>query len=187
MAKLNFNPWLDDVRGTYGRLVFKQHYGRMIVARKPALSGLPPTEPQVRQRERFAAANKYATAVLADAGRRAPYVEAAKARNVNPFGLAMGDFLNLPEVKEIDLAEYFGRVGDPIKITAVDDFGLVAVKVTIRNEAGTTLEQGLATEVDDRWVYRATTVAPSDQTLTIEAEAKDRPGHERARSETWHA
>lgn len=72
-------------------------------------------------------------------------------------------------------------------MTALDDFGLVSVKVTIRSEAGAVLEQGLATKVEGKWVYHATTVAPVDQTLTIEAEAKDRPGHERALSETWHA
>ena len=187
MAKINFNPWLEDVRGAYGRLVFKQRYGQMFVARKPRPSLLPPTEMQTRTRETFAAANRYAQGVFTDAARRQPYVDAGKAQNTNPFTLAMGDFLNLPEVKEVDLSDYHGRVGDPIRVTATDDFGLVSVKVTIRSEAGAELEQGLAANVDGTWVYHATTVAPVDQTLTIEAEAKDRPGHERTRSETWHA
>ena len=56
-----------------------------------------------------------------------------------------------------------------------------------RSEAGVELEQGLAANVDGIWVHHATTVAPGDQTLTIEAEAKDCPGHERTRSDTWHA
>jgi len=74
-----------------------------------------------------------------------------------------------------------------VVIDAEDDFEVVSVKVTIRDEAGVTLEQGFAVQGDTRWIYHATTVAPTNQNLTIEAEAKDRPGHERTRSESWHA
>lgn len=188
MAKLQLNGWIKDMRGASGDVVFKRTFGRLIVAQKGTLNEVPPTEGQLAVRQRFTAASRYARNVLADPVLRLPYVAAAEARNTSAFGLAAGDYLKLPEVTEVDLAEYFGRVGDPIKVTAGDDFGLVSLKVTIRNEAGTVLETGLATaNAVGTWVYRATTVAPTNQNLTIEAEAKDRPGHERTRSESWHA
>jgi hypothetical protein len=187
MAKVNFNPWLDDVRGAYGRLLFRKRYGKVGVSRKAVPSGLPSTVAQIAVRERFRQAAAYAAAVLKDVLLRQPYVAAAKERNTSPFGLAVADFMGLPKVTEVDLAEYHGQVGDPIRVRASDDFGLVAVTVTIKNEAGATVEQGLAVNEKGIWVYRATTVAPVDQTLLIEAGAKDRADHERTLSEQWHA
>jgi hypothetical protein len=187
MAKVNFNPWLDDVRGAYGRLVFRKRYGKVNVSRKAAPSELPSTAAQTAHRLRFKEAAAYAGAVMKDALLRQPYLVAAKARNTNPFGLALADFMGLPKVTEVDLAEYHGQVGDPIRVRASDDFGLVAVTVTIRTEAGATVEQGLAVNEKGIWVYRATTVAPVDQTLIIEAGAKDRADHEQTLSEQWHA
>lgn len=188
MANLAFNGWMKNVRGASGDIVFKHAFGKLVVAQKPKFPPGPPTLAQAQVRERFKASARYAKAVLADPVARQPYVEAAKARNTSAFALALGDYMNLPKVTEIDLAGYAGRVGDPIKVTATDDFELTSVKVTIRHATGTVLEQGLATaNFEGIYVYPATTVAPTDEMLTIEAEATDRPGRQRTLSETWHA
>lgn len=188
MAEVKLNGWMQNTRGASGDIVFKKAYGRLIVSQKPKFKPGPPTEAQAVVRARFAASAKYAKAVMADPVARVPYVVAAEARNTGAFGLALGDYMNLPEVKEIDLAGYSGKIGDAIRVTATDDFELTSVKVTIRNAAGAILEQGLAkANFESIHVYRATTVAPTDQMLTIEAAATDRPGRERTLSESWHA
>jgi len=186
--KVQLHRAFRGMQGTLDEVTYKRFEDRTISLPKPTAFTGPPTAAQVRVRERFTEAASYAKAVMRDPARLAVYAAAAKAiGRQSVFPVIMGDYLNLPEVKEIDLVDYTGHVGDPIKIRAVDDFEVVAVKVTIRNAAGATIEQGQATKGDTRWVYRAQTVAPTDQTLTIEAEASDRPGNERALSETWHA
>lgn len=188
MAKLRLNPVLDPIRGAIGGLVFKVLNGQPIVGRTPDRTGIVPSPAQLATLARFKAAAAYGSEAYRDPVRKQMYVDAAHARGRgNGFALAMRDFLSLPEVTEIDLADYHGHVGDPIRVTATDDFKLVSVKVTLKNALGAVLEQGLATNDGTVWVYHATTVAPVDQNVLIEAEAKDHPGHERALFESWHA
>jgi hypothetical protein len=186
MAKAGLNPVFEKIRGAIGDLVFKGLFGRTVVTRKPTQSE-PPSAAQLATRKRFGEAAAYARAVFKDPLRKAPYVLAGKARNTSAFALALADHMNLPEVTEVDLGGYFGHVGDPVKITARDDFELVSVTVTIKDAGGMMLEQGLAVNLDGTWTYVATTVAPVDQTIMIEASAKDRAGHERTLAEPWHA
>ena len=186
--RIQLNRAFRGMQGVMDDVIYKRFEDRTISAVKPPPFEGPPTPAQERVRTRFKEAAAYARAVFADPARKAVYEAEAKALGTQTvFALVMSDFLNLPEVKEVDLALYHGRVGDPVVINAEDDFEVVSVKVTIRDEAGVTLEQGFAVKGDTRWIYHATTVAPTNQNVTIEAEAKDRPGHERARSETWHA
>ena len=186
--KIQLNRAFRGMQGVMDDVIYKRFEDQTISVSKPKPFTGPPTAAQVRARERFTEAASYATAVMRDPVRLPVYAAAAKAiGRQSVFPVIMGDFLNLPEVKEIDLVGYNGRVGDAIKIKAVDDFEVVSVKVTIRNAAGATLEEGLATKGDTRWIYLAQSVAPTDQTLTIEAEASDRPGNQRSLSETWHA
>ena len=91
-------------------------------------------------------------------------------------------------MKELDLASYNGQVGDEIKIDAADDFEVVSVKVTIKHAGtGAVIEEGLATLVAGFWYYHGKTQIATGQTVLIEAEARDRAGHETALSETWTA
>lgn len=186
--KIQLNRAFRGMQGTLDGVTYKRFEGQTISVPKPKPYAGPPTAAQLRVRERFTEAASYANAVMNDPARLPVYAAAAKSLGrQSAFPVMVGDYLKLPEVKEIDLVDYTGHVGDPIKIKAVDDFEVVSVKVTIRNAAGTTLEQGLATKGDTRWVYLAQTVAPTDQNLTIEAEASDRPGNQRTLSESWHA
>jgi hypothetical protein len=188
MASVKINGWLLNLRGASGDIVFKQAYGRLIVSQKPKFPAPAPTEKQLGVQQKFKAGARYATGVMADPALRAPYDAQAAATHGNPFGLAVRDYVVLPEVKEIDLGSYHGQIGDPIRVIASDDFKLVSLTVSIRSEAGVVLESGrAATNVEGIWVYVATTIAPPNQTVTIEAEAQDRPGHQRTLSEAWHS
>src|SRR5512139_2446877 len=46
----------------------------------------------------------------------------------------------------LDLQMYRGRVGDPIRILAKDDVGLISVEVRIDKQDGTDVERGVAVE-----------------------------------------
>ena len=188
MANLKFNGWMKNVRGASGDIVFKRQYDKLVVAQKAKFDPKPPTATQLAHRKRFITAAGYAKSVIDDPVARVPYAEAAKARNTSAFALALRDFMILPTVTEVDLAAYYGKVGDPITVRAEDDFELT-LKVTITHANGAVLEQGLATPTFEPgvYVYHATTVAPTNEMLRIEAVAKDRPGRERSLSEEWHA
>ena len=185
--KPNLTPNLKDVTGSMDKWIYRRFEGRTIIAEK-VKSTKPPTASQLVHRDRFKEAADYAKAVYRDPVRRAVYADRVRARGrTTVFATILADYFNLPQVKEIELGYYNGHVGDLIRVKATDDFEVVSVKVTIKDQSGNVLESGLATRADTDWVYHAQTAVPRDQNLLIEAEAKDRPGHETALSEPWHA
>ena len=186
--KIELNHMFRRIHGLMDDVVYRRSRNGIISGIKPAQTDRPLTAAQLRVQDRFTEAASYATAVLADPVLAAPYLAAARAENDRPVRtIIMADYLNPPVVREIDLARYSGRVGDPILIKASDDFELVTVKVRIKNAAGNIVEEGLATKGATRWIYSGRVIVPTDQNLLIEAEAADRAGNERALSESWHA
>ena len=107
---------------------------------------------------------------------------AAQAKGLALFAFVLGDFLKPPVVETIDAAGYHGRVGDLIKVSARDDFEVVAVDVVIRDAADAVLEQGPAALVGGQWTYATTVAVVAGETVTIEATATDRPGHTGSKS-----
>lgn len=183
MAKITLNSALHGIRGRIDNWVYRRFGDQMIIARRPAGNG-PPSAAQVAVREQFRAAAAYAKAVLADPVLRSHY-EAANNKGLSLFAFVMGDFLKPPVVSAIDAAGYHGRVGDRIKVSARDDFEVVTVNVMIRDATGAVLEQGLAAPGDGGWAYAATVAVPIGTTVTIEAVAKDRPGHPGSQTMPW--
>ncbi len=59
MAKVKTNPIIEQLRGKVGDLVFKRYGDGVVVARKPDLTGLAPTEAQAAVREQFRQAALY--------------------------------------------------------------------------------------------------------------------------------
>ncbi len=187
MASVDLNPITERIRGAIGDLVFKKFMGRVIIARKRKPDDRVPSPAELEVRERFKAAAGFARGIFADPVQKARYVDAAKAQGTLPFATAMSDFLYPPEVKAIDTTGYRGQVGDAILVTATDDFEVTSVTVTLRDAARVVIEQGPAIKTDGKWVYAATAVAPAGEPLTIEAEAKDRPGHAHVLTVPWSA
>lgn len=184
MAKLTLNSALSGIRGRIDNWVYRKFGDRVIIARRPA-SGGPVSPAQQAIREQFRAAAAYAKAVFADPVRRPPYEAAAKVKGTSLFAFVMGDFLNPPEVAAIDAASYHGHIGDLVKVTALDDFEVVGVDIVIRNAASVVLEQGAAALIGGQWTYAATVAVPAGDTVTIEAVAKDRPGHPGTKTVPW--
>ncbi len=189
--KLVLNNAIVSARGIMDGWVYKRFEDETVAAHLPTPNGAPPSVNQVRVLDRFTDAASYAGAVNADPVRKAVYAAALKraGRSASRLrALMVGDFLHLPEVKELDLAEYRGRAGDKIKVWAVDDFEVVAVTVVIKDNAtGNVIEQGNAVKGDTRWLYTTQTAIPAGQVVLIEGTAFDRPGNNTTLSDTWAA
>jgi hypothetical protein len=177
MAKVEINAITSHFQGKLGDIRFRNYLGRKIVVlrRKPSVA--PPTEAQQQVRERFLLAAAYANGVLGNPAIRALYAERGRLKQQPVNAVAVRDYFRPPEVPLIDTADYHGQVGDMIKVTAIDDFEVVGVNVVIKDDTAAVLEQGAAVLTGDKWVYTATVAVTAGETVTIEAVAKDRPGH----------
>ena len=178
MAKIKLNPVLEQMHGKVGGLVFKKYQDRTIVAEK-AQPKQPNTPAQQATRQNFRLAALYGKTVMANPETAAGYAAAAAAKKVPVFSLIVADFLNPPVVDEIDLSNYSGKTGDIIKVRAHDEYKVTGVQVIIRDNNGTTLEQGAAalSDADGAWDYTATTSLTADEQVVIEVDATDLPGH----------
>ncbi len=180
MARVKTNPVFEQVRGKVGDLVFKRYGDRVIMARKPDLSDQKPTEAQLAQREQVRQAALYGKMVMADPETKSLYEDAAQAKGVPVFSLAVADFFNAPSVDEVNVSGYSGKVGDCIEVRASDDFQVTGVTVAVAGDDGTTIESGAATETPAKsghWTYHATQEVPTGTTVRITVTATDRPGH----------
>ena len=180
MAKVKMNPVVEQLRGQIGDLVFKRRGDRVIVGRKPDLTGQLPTAGQTAARDRFKQAADYGRSALANPATKSLYE--AKAQDIGDpvFSVAITDFFHAPSVEEIDLSGYTGKAGETIRIQAHDDFEVAGVMVRIMGGGGQPLEAGAATRVNPQngdWQYQTTTAIPDGESVAIEVTASDRPGN----------
>ena len=182
MARVQFNPIMEQIRGHVGNLVFKRYGTRVIIATKADREGIAPTLAQEAQRDRFYQAVQYAKAAMADPATRILYEDGAKAKGIPAFSFAVSDYLNAPEVTEVDISNYAGATGDKITFHATDNFGLVSAHLTITKADGTVIESGNASEISPHsgaWSYTATKTIPPGTKVQVLAAVKDHAGHER--------
>ncbi len=170
------NPSIDEYRGSMNRIVYKKVRGKIIAAPMPSPSESEPTPAQLAHQERFSEAAAYAQQTLADASTAEIYELAAKLKDKPAFALCVGDFLKPPTIKSVDTSAYHGQIGDQIKIKAVDNFGIVELRVEI-GDGSSILESGSAVEgIAGNWVYTATTQINTGGNLDVKVTATDRPG-----------
>ena len=115
-----------------------------------------------------------------DEAARAIYAKRVRGKHESPYSVALGDFLNPPNVKLIDVSLYHGAVNDIVQIDASDDFMVTKVTVTITDARGIVIEQGNATEHPtrvSRWEYKAVSANRTLKGTKIMAIAHDRPGN----------
>lgn len=135
----------------------------------------PPSAAQVVQKERFSNATVFANRQLEDSATLDFYRALGEPDGISAFAAAVRDWFRKPVVKQIELDQYHGQIGNPIVVVATDDAGIAAVDVVIRDTATqTVLEQGAATGTGVTWTYTATTALPAGAAVQIEATAKDR-------------
>jgi hypothetical protein len=180
MSDVELNETINGYSGAIGKLVFRKYKGRTIVGRK-VKSSKPPTESQLAQRAEFTEAAAFATSVKANPALLAFYEPIAEQRDITVRALAMGDYLKKPTIKPLDLSNYKGQIGNPIKIRAIDNIGLAELNVKILAQNGTSIESGSAVEEGARsgkWIYTATAQVVLGSDIFIEVKGVDHAGNE---------
>jgi small-conductance mechanosensitive channel len=177
MAKQTGNVVTYGLSGKIGNLlIFRQVKGKTVIS---SISGhtQKASEKQTAQRQRFQQAVIYAQAAIASPATGELYQTAAK-KDKQPFTMAIADFLNAPDIRQVDLKDYTGSVNDRIAITASDDFEVQTVKVAIYNSDGSLVESGEAVnESGSLWIYTATAQNENTSGDKIVITASDRPGN----------
>ena len=155
------------------------------MSRRPLKSRVKPGREQRQQRNRFRAAAAYAKSIVLDPVKSAFYARLASAKKMRVFPLAIRDFFLPPEVDEIDLTGYRGRINDTIGVFAHDDSGVARVEVLIKDMTGRIVESGSARLAMADWVYTVRVAAPPGYPLTIVATAYDHPGNTGTKEMPW--
>ncbi|MDP4271486.1 MAG: hypothetical protein Q8909_15405 [Bacteroidota bacterium] len=179
MAESKNNVLTHGLSGMVGDLiVFRQRGNKTFVASKPRERTGEQTEAQKAQQVRFQEAAIYGKTALQNDEIKKLYQEAA-GDGKTPFNVAVADFLKAPNIKEIDLTGYTGKVADKIKVTVEDDFKVTNVSVSIYNADGSLVEHGAAVQDGFRydWYFTATVENASLDGDKIVVQAYDLPGN----------
>jgi hypothetical protein len=179
MSDVELNPTVDGYRGSIGRLVFKKYKGRTIVGKKPVRTK-EQSQAELARQENFREAVAYAKSVIANPVASEFYKPIAFQRDISVYNCALGDFLKVPTIKPLNLDSYKGRIGDVIKIRAVDDTGFADLNVEIVAQDGAPIESGPAVEEGERsgkWIYTATKAVALGSEIFIEVKGCDHAGN----------
>jgi len=156
MAKVRKNMAMQGLTGMLGDqfLVRTDKAGRTIVSSRPTFKDNRAfSAVQVTHQESFRDATTYAK------GAKGLEVYAKKAAGtpLNSYNVAVGDWFNPPEVKEVDMSAWDGTAGKTIRILAVDDVQVSQVEVSILDARGDVLEHGPAAPAEGAWWTYTTT------------------------------
>lgn len=178
MAKVGKNIIIEGLSGSLGdQLVVKiGKGGQTIISTTPKFpEGRQFTQAQTAQQERFGEAVAYAKT----ASKNEPaYVEKAAGSTQTAFNVAMADFLHPPEIVEVDMSGYTGKVGETIRARVKDDVKVKEVKVVVASEQDELIEQGVAVPGDGLWWNYVTTANATSGNVKVIVHAWDLPGHQ---------
>lgn len=160
MAKIKKNLLIRGLTGSVGdQFVIKTtRSGKTILSNKPEFDeNREFTAPQVAQQTVFTKATIFAR----KAQNHPFYQENWPGKATSAYNLAMSDYLGKPEILDIDITEWNGRIGEPIYIMAKDNVMVTRVRVIIRpnGEDYDALDGGPAAESEFNglsWVFTAT-------------------------------
>lgn len=184
MGKTRDNLFADGFTGKMGKnMVFRQKKsGTVIVAKSPRKTRNPLKPVSAGIRETFKDAVAYAKAITKNpvyAQLKAAYALAIKG-DETAYNLALKDAIIAPIVNAVITTEYTGAIGSRILVKATDDFQVVSVKVSIRLQDGTIIEEGdaLLDDKDRQWIYTATVLNNQLAETNITATAIDNPNNQ---------
>jgi len=155
---------VKNFHGKFDKSVYRTYSGVTIMSRLPNFTGRKWSKAQKDNRKRFRIASAHAKRELLDPEVREYYRKRAKpgqtANNV-----AISDFMLKPEIDDIDVKNYKGKEGNPIKVTVRHNLGVAAVIVMILNATGLEIESGMAIKMSATgdWVYMAKVPNPAFQ------------------------
>lgn len=180
MANIHRNISIHGLANLLGErfLYRKNGAGKLIAASRPVLDDKLKYEgikkmPQEALREAAThAAFSYAEEV---------YVNKARRNNTTVYSIALTDWFGAPSVREIDVDEWTGRVGETIRVKARDNIKVAAVFVVIRSANGNVLEMGEAlqsgTAGSPWWNYTTRSRVSITPFPSVEAIAYDLAGN----------
>jgi hypothetical protein len=176
MSQSKNNIVTEGLSGKVYQLVFRQWFGKTIVAKRPRTFSTNSAS-QLSIRDSFKKAAVYAKAAITDAATRLAYKAKAKPGQ-SAYNMAFADFFKPPSIGDIDTSTYSSQAGSTINIEATDDFKVVSVKVKIEKANGTLVEQGSATLSSDglHWLYTVTASGNITGNV-ISVTATDLPGN----------
>ena len=170
-----------DLSGMLGEsLSVRKINGRVVIKNRPARKLPEPSAVQLEFKKKFRKALQYAKQQMSQPDVKLAYANGTNKKLRSAFSVALKDYLVAPEVGPIDTIDYHGATGDPIVVTATDDFMVTKVKIIVTDAAGAILEQGEANPDPQQnilWVYYATVANPTLTGTKIQAIAYDRPGN----------
>ena len=187
MAKVKNNIVTQGLSGMLGgQLVFRQTSRGTEVSVAPQAPTGPPSAGQVAHQNRFQQAVIYARGQAQDPAVQVKYAEEAKTQHLSVFNVILRDFMQAPNIADVDLSQYRGKVGDLIAIRATDDHAVRSVHVKIENSDGSLVEEGDAQQQADpnEWLYAATAKNASLAGDKITVSATDNPGHSVSKTRT---
>lgn len=145
MAKVKRNMLVSGLSGSLG----PDHYaritrdGRTIISQKPDFSNRQFSEAQFDHQSRMKQAAAYAKVAAKD---NPIYAKLAEGTAKNAYNIALGDWLNPPVIRSMDLWN-----GGLIRVHATDDVQVTKVVITVLDQEGQRLEQGEAELVLGVW------------------------------------
>jgi hypothetical protein len=181
MALIKENDLTEGMSGKFGKkIVFRVVRGVTVATRRSTTERVQ-SEKQLAQRERFQRAVQYASAKLQDPVAKKEYkLMAGNGAFSNAFATAVGDYLALPKVLDVNATGFTGAAGSTIPILLSDNFKTIKMKVSILSADGSVNEFGEASfkTGDTEWKYVTTQALPSLTGVKIVVTAIDRPGNE---------
>ena len=173
----------SDIGGLLGeKLKVNKVNGNVVVTNRPKRKMVgDPSEKQAAAQRRFLVATQYAKYQNSVPELRELYATGITDNKRTAFAVAVSDFLNAPEIESINASKYRGAIGDPIIVSAFDDFKVVGVRVMITDAGGSMLEEGDAAQDKAKpslWIYQCTVANAALAGTTINAIAVDTAGNE---------
>ena len=185
MAKSAKNIAIEGFSGMIANLVFRTRKadGKVFISHRPSGHKKPLPAGQKKTMLRFQEAVIYGKVTLADPTKKAAYAKKALPGQT-AYNVAIADYLNAPDIEEVDLSNFTGKPGSKIIIKATDDFEVIKVCVHIADGNGIVIEEGDAVkDTEDNWIYTAVTDNDSISGDKITITAYDNPGNNAKKEE----
>lgn len=178
MAQSKNNVVTHGLSGLVGdMLVFSNRHGKTFVSSKPKERTGELSQKQLENKAKFQEAILYAKTAIRNEAINEVYKKEA-VDGASTYNIAVADFFKAPNINEIDVRGYMGKIGDKISIQVID-ITVEEVTVTIQNPDGTEVEHGNATysELTGKWEFTAKANNASLDGDKIIVTATDMPGN----------
>ena len=163
------------VGGQFGNR--KARLEKSLLASKPLLDDYPRAN---ESKKAYEAAVRESTTYANFAQTQDVYIKKAKRTDVTPYYIALADWFEAPKVREINVDDWTGKIGQTIRVKARDNVLVARVTVVISDADENLLEMGEATQSEPGsiwWNYTTKRLARMTPFPIVEVTAYDLPGN----------